>query len=77
MRVRNHGERRDLSRDRASLARPVPLESAAPCCPVDCNNVYVACERLFQPALEWRVVVLSNYDGCIIARSHEAKARGG
>ena len=44
---------------------------------VDCNNFYVACERLFQPALEGRVVVvLSNNDGCIIARSPEAKALG-
>ncbi len=44
---------------------------------VDCNNFYVSCERLFQPALEGRpVVVLSNNDGCIISRSNEAKALG-
>jgi len=44
---------------------------------VDCNNFYVSCERLFQPALRNRpVVVLSNNDGCIIARSNEAKALG-
>ena len=43
----------------------------------DCNNFYVSCERVFQPALEGRpVVVLSNNDGCIIARSDEAKALG-
>ncbi len=44
---------------------------------VDCNNFYVSCERVFDPALENRpVVVLSNNDGCIIARSQEAKALG-
>jgi len=44
---------------------------------VDCNNFYVSCERVFQPALERRpVVVLSNNDGCIIARSDEAKSLG-
>lgn len=44
---------------------------------VDCNNFYVSCERLFRPELEGRpVVVLSNNDGCIIARSNEAKALG-
>ncbi len=44
---------------------------------VDCNNFYVSCERLFQPALEGRpVVVLSNNDGCLVARSQEAKALG-
>ena len=44
---------------------------------VDCNNFYVSCERVFQPRLEGcPVVVLSNNDGCIIARSNEAKALG-
>src|SRR5262252_342969 len=44
---------------------------------LDCNNFYVSCERLFQPALLGKpVVVLSNNDGCIIARSDEAKALG-
>ena len=44
---------------------------------VDCNNFYASCERLFQPKLENRpVVVLSNNDGCTIARSDEAKAIG-
>jgi DNA polymerase V len=43
----------------------------------DCNNFYVSCERVFRPALEGvPVVVLSNNDGCIIARSDEAKALG-
>src|ERR1700761_51150 len=44
---------------------------------VDINNCYVSCERLFRPELEGRmVVVLSNNDGCVIARSNEAKAIG-
>lgn len=43
----------------------------------DCNNFYVSCERVFQPALENRpVIVLSNNDGCAVARSNEAKALG-
>jgi len=44
---------------------------------VDCNNFYVSCERVFNPGLESKpTVVLSNNDGCIIARSNEAKALG-
>jgi DNA polymerase V len=44
---------------------------------VDCNNFYASCERVFNPRLEGEpVVVLSNNDGCIIARSNEAKALG-
>ena len=44
---------------------------------VDCNNFFVACERLFRPDLWYKpVVVLSNNDGCVIARSDEAKALG-
>ena len=44
---------------------------------IDCNNFYVSCERVFNPSLEGKpVVVLSNNDGCIIARSNEAKALG-
>lgn len=44
---------------------------------IDCNNFYVSCERLFQPMLLGKpVVVLSNNDGCVIARSDEAKALG-
>ena len=43
----------------------------------DCNNFYVSCERVFEPKLNGNpVVVLSNNDGCIIARSNEAKALG-
>lgn len=42
---------------------------------VDCNNFYTSCERVFNPCLENKpVVVLSNNDGCVIARSTEAKA---
>lgn len=44
---------------------------------VDCNNFFVSCERAFQPDLEGRpVVVLSNNDGCVVARSNESKAMG-
>lgn len=44
---------------------------------VDCNNFYASCERLFDPTLRGKpVVVLSNNDGCAIARSNEAKALG-
>ncbi len=44
---------------------------------VDCNNFYASCERVFDPRLEGKpVVVLSNNDGCVIARSNEAKALG-
>jgi DNA polymerase V len=44
---------------------------------VDCNNFYVSCERVFQPKLEGKpVIVLSNNDGCVVARSAEAKALG-
>ena len=43
----------------------------------DCNNFYASCERVFNPKLERKpVVVLSNNDGCIIARSNEAKKLG-
>lgn len=44
---------------------------------VDVNNFYVSCERVFDPSLERRpVVVLSNNDGCVVARSQEAKDLG-
>ena len=44
---------------------------------VDCNSFYVSCERLFNPKIKRKpVVVLSNNDGCIISRSNEAKALG-
>jgi DNA polymerase V len=43
----------------------------------DCNNFYVSCERVFNPKLAGKpVVVLSNNDGCVIARSNEAKSLG-
>ena len=42
---------------------------------IDCNNFYASCERLFRPDLRNKpIVVLSNNDGCVIARSNEAKA---
>lgn len=51
------------------MAEPIAL--------IDCNNFYVSCERLFDPKLEGKpVVVLSNNDGCAVARSPEAKALG-
>ncbi|MDD4968619.1 MAG: Y-family DNA polymerase [Paludibacter sp.] len=44
---------------------------------IDCNNFYASCERVFNPALNGKpVVVLSNNDGCVIARSNEAKVCG-
>ena len=44
---------------------------------IDVNNFYVSCERVFNPKLENKpVVVLSNNDGCAISRSNEAKALG-
>ena len=44
---------------------------------IDGNNFYVSCERVFDPKLEGRpVVVLSNNDGCVVARSAEVKALG-
>lgn len=44
---------------------------------IDCDNCYVSCERVFRPDLNGKpVVVLSNNDGCIVARSNEAKKLG-
>jgi DNA polymerase V len=44
---------------------------------VDCNNFYASCERVFQPKLTGKpIVVLSNNDGCVISRSYEAKSLG-
>ncbi|MFA6617875.1 MAG: Y-family DNA polymerase [Candidatus Neomarinimicrobiota bacterium] len=44
---------------------------------VDCNNFYASCERVFAPGLNGKpIIVLSNNDGCVIARSNEAKALG-
>ncbi|CBQ74044.1 UmuC-like protein (plasmid) [Glutamicibacter arilaitensis Re117] len=62
---------------------PSPLDSPAPpqrgeyIAHVDVNSFYVSCERVFDPKLEVRpVIVLSNNDGCAVARSAEAKALG-
>src|SRR6201995_1798781 len=50
---------------------------SAPIALVDCSNFYASCERVFQPELRGKpIVVLSNNDGCVIARSNEAKALG-
>ncbi len=44
---------------------------------IDCNNFYASCERLFNPSLNGKpVIVLSSNDGCVIARSNESKALG-
>ena len=44
---------------------------------IDCNNFYASCERVFQPDLNGKpLVILSNNDGCVIARSNEAKSLG-
>ena len=44
---------------------------------IDCNSFYASCERVFQPSLAQRpVIVLSNNDGCVVARSPEAKQLG-
>jgi len=44
---------------------------------VDCNNFYASCERVFSPKLNGQpIIVLSNNDGCVVARSNEAKALG-
>ncbi len=44
---------------------------------VDCNNFYVSCERVFDPSLDGKpLIVLSNNDGCVVARSDEVKALG-
>ena len=44
---------------------------------VDCNNFYCSCERVFKPEWEGRpIAVLSNNDGCIVARSNEVKELG-
>ncbi len=42
---------------------------------IDCNNFYCSCERVFNASLRNKpVIVLSNNDGCVVARSNEAKA---
>ena len=44
---------------------------------IDGNNFYASCERVFNPRLEGKpIIVLSNNDGCVVARSNEAKALG-
>ena len=44
---------------------------------VDCNNFFVSCERVFDPTLENKpVLVLSGNDGCVVARSKEARELG-
>ena len=53
------------------------MTTGGPIALVNCNNFYVSCERVLQPELRGKpVVMLSNNDGCVIARSNEAKALG-
>lgn len=59
------------------VARRILCHARAVYALIDCNNFYASCERVFDPSLIGRpVVVLSNNDGCVIARSAEAKALG-
>ena len=68
---------RALSVGRDREIDPHAVSMGAPPALVDCNNFYASCERVFQPRLRGKpVVVLSNNDGCVIARSNEAKALG-
>lgn len=61
-----------LSGNSSALGRDVPVFAL-----VDCNNFYASCEKLFNPKLKDRpVVVLSNNDGCVVARSAEVKKLG-
>jgi len=56
---------------------PLDHSSRMPIALIDCNNFYASCEQLFQPVLLGKpVVVLSNNDGCVVARSAEARALG-
>ena len=60
---------KQLNKNHLSLNKSIAL--------IDCNNFYASCERIFNPKLIGKsIVVLSNNDGCIIARSNEAKALG-
>src|SRR5439155_2532639 len=75
-----HSDRRRASPGgvgRHHAQHPHAVSMGGPIALVDCNNFYVSCESVFQPELRGRpVVVLSNNDGCVIARSNEAKALG-
>ena len=60
---------KQLNKNHLSLNKSIAL--------IDCNNFYASCERIFNPKLIGEaIVVLSNNDGCIIARSKEAKKLG-
>lgn len=63
-----------MGRGNRSSATTMPITCYAV---IDCNNFFVSCERLFRPDL-WHkpVIVLSNNDGCVVARSNEARALG-
>lgn len=73
----SHGKNLQKNLNSHKLKYPEIVNGLVMIALVDCNNFYVSCERVFQPKLEGRpVVVLSNNDGCVIARSNEAKALG-
>ena len=60
---------KQLNKNHLSLNKSIAL--------IDCNNFYASCERIFNPKLiDQAIAVLSNNDGCIIARSKEAKKLG-
>ena len=60
---------KQLNKNHLSLNKSIAL--------IDCNNFYASCERIFNPKLLGKpIVVLSNNDGCIITRSTEAKTLG-
>jgi DNA polymerase V len=62
---------------RAARQDPQPQKPKTIFALIDCNNFFVSCERLFRPDLENKpVVVLSSNDGCVVARSNEAKKLG-
>src|ERR1039458_9116122 len=63
--------------NRNLYSEDVPQRLTMPIALVDANNFYVSCERMFNPMLEGKpVVVLSNNDGCAVARSNEVKTLG-
>ena len=68
---------RNLGRRDLVSARSAPGWAPMTFALIDGNSFYCSCERLFQPKLERRpVIVLSNNDGCAVARTAEAKALG-
>ncbi|MET1033314.1 MAG: hypothetical protein ABWX94_02340, partial [Candidatus Saccharimonadales bacterium] len=70
-------QNQDPNRDQAQEQNQSQTRSEKVYALIDCNNFFVSCERLFRPDMENRpVVVLSSNDGCVVARSNEAKQLG-